>query len=399
MYSAEEVALTLVPHLDQARWHAVVRDTYRQRLQSGSTVITCIPTPPPPPLPPSVRQSNAKVRSRSPCAAIGVPSPLRRGRAVILSNRSGSHQDLESVSFLQETSSQTFSQSVDSLDSASNDSRHRNAVKRLFSNALLDSQNAIVQGEDSNGPPCRLMIARLEKVEEQRDMLKSENRRLKREKAALLKKLEDAEKKNQVATSLQVSRIKIKLTMRGFVALGIRKALALTSAIGFPLAALVDTSRWTVTRAEIATWAMLVARSRAFHAILDKFVSRPLSIESFEQSQDSFEASCLRDFKIPQSINHIVCTTDEEDGSCLRFTLGLTEFCADATNTSIWQNSKLTGLLVTSMFLVDTSQLGRGKEARQAFTWHRTLSLGFATFALLVVGLTSLAMVCHNITL
>lgn len=283
MYSAEEVALALVPHLDQSRWHALVRDTYRQRLQSGSTAITCIPAPPPPPLHQSTRRSNAKARSRSPCVVTGVPSPLRRGRTGIPFNLSEPHQALESGSF----TSQTFSQSIDSLESTSTDSRHRNTVKRMFSNALMDSQIVDAEGATNSGLPCHLVIARLEKVEEQRDMLKSENRRLKREKAALIKKLEDAEKKNKVATSLQVSRIKIKLTMRGFVALGIRKALALTSAIGFPLAALVDTSRWTVTRSEIATWAMLVARSRAFHTLLDKFISRPLSIESFDKSQDS----------------------------------------------------------------------------------------------------------------
>lgn len=87
--------------------------------------------------------------------------------------------------------------------------------------------------------------------------------------------------------------------------------------------------------------------------------------------------------------------TDGGD-SCLRFTLGLTEFCADATNTSIWQNSKLTGLLVTSMFLIDASKFGWGHEARQAFTWHRTLSLGFATFALFVCSLIDKP--CNGVT-
>ena len=50
--------------------------------------------------------------------------------------------------------------------------------------------------------------------------------------------------------ALQISTGKVRLTKTGFVALGIRKALALSSAVAFPLAILFDVSRQTVCRAE-----------------------------------------------------------------------------------------------------------------------------------------------------
>ncbi|CAE7832163.1 unnamed protein product [Symbiodinium sp. CCMP2592] len=59
-----------------------------------------------------------------------------------------------------------------------------------------------------------------------------------------------------------------RFSSKGYVALGIRKSLSVTSAVGFPLAALVDVSRQTVTRSETAVWAMLTTRSAAFHVAM-----------------------------------------------------------------------------------------------------------------------------------
>ena len=57
---------------------------------------------------------------------------------------------------------------------------------------------------------------------------------------------------NQIDTALDVSPIGVvKLSSRGTIALGLRKSLALTSAAGFPLASLVDVSRYTVVKAEV----------------------------------------------------------------------------------------------------------------------------------------------------
>ena len=52
------------------------------------------------------------------------------------------------------------------------------------------------------------------------------------------------------------------------LSLGIRQALAHTSATAFPLAALVDVSRQTATRAENAAWSTLVARTGSLHALM-----------------------------------------------------------------------------------------------------------------------------------
>ena len=191
------------------------------------------------------------------------------------------------------------------------------------------------------------------------------------------------------------------------MALGIRKALALTSAIGFPLAALIDVSRWTVTRAEISTWSMLVSRARRFGTIQQSLLvkasktgrlnpdrhchvspvdgaNQPVAVEepdAGDESPESFENMCMKDLKIQHpsfsSSSPSLCSMIVgRHETCAGFTLGLTEFCGDATNSSIWQNSKLSGLLVTSMFLADSSKLAYRCEARQAFAWHRTLQLG-----------------------
>ncbi|CAL1132953.1 unnamed protein product [Cladocopium goreaui] len=74
--------------------------------------------------------------------------------------------------------------------------------------------------------------------------------------------------------ALQISTGKVRLTKTGFVALGIRKALALSSAVAFPLAILFDVSRQTVCRAETSVWAMLVMRSAAFHKIISDVLNR-----------------------------------------------------------------------------------------------------------------------------
>ena len=74
-------------------------------------------------------------------------------------------------------------------------------------------------------------------------------KKAKRENKILMKK-QDKQKCRELVphepTDLEITKGKVRLTKRGFVNMGIRKALALTSAVGFPLVTLTETSRQTV---------------------------------------------------------------------------------------------------------------------------------------------------------
>ena len=100
-------------------------------------------------------------------------------------------------------------------------------------------------------------------------------------------------------SALDVKRLGlVRLSVRGTIALGLRKSLALTSAAGFPLCSLLDVSRFTVVKAEIACWAGMVARVRAFNRIcqyrlhqvkawLCRSISQPLASTTLtDQNQD-----------------------------------------------------------------------------------------------------------------
>ena len=257
------------------------------------------------------------------------------------------------------------------------------------------------------------VIDKLHLAQKQRDDARMECKELKKQVALLerknvqlAKKLENAETKHHQHDDLEISRVKVRLTARGTIALGVRKALALTSAVGFPLAALVNPSRWTVIRAEVSVWAALVSRARSFQKLFEEklrmlVVWKPLpSIPSLDQNissaivtlepsssvtqSDDFDGNmCLsemdaitNDFRLPQG----VCTTAMcVQGNDEQFVLGGTEFCGDATNSSIWQNSKLCGMLVTSLYLVNPSNLNDPSNTagfRSAFAWLRTLFPG-----------------------
>ena len=143
------------------------------------------------------------------------------------------------------------------------DSRHRNSVRRACSQVFRDNHPGCAAQEMHP----QFLADRLHKVEQQRDDAKREVKRLKRQNAALQKQVAQAHATHltdNAAAALEVSRRGThRLSQRGAIALGIRKSLALTSAIGYPLAALIDISRWTVIRCEVAVAAMLVARARA----------------------------------------------------------------------------------------------------------------------------------------
>ena len=228
-----------------------------------------------------------------------------------------------------------------------------------------------------------------------------------------------------------------RFTTRGFIALGIRKALAHTSAVAFPLAALVDVSRQTVTRAENATWSMLVARTGSFHALMrQKMRSLASVFANLRAKHDNnthaghrdghavaacsvlVQASCSQadrqvggdyDTIVEQDLGFEVEFRDDvqksipssDAGSWFglgrnpsggfdvdrMFCLAGTAFAGDATSSGIWRRSKLQGLFLTSACMTDSKRLESNTKYIEAFTFHTTVWLARQLHLLIVVVL------------
>ena len=267
-------------------------------------------------------------------------------------------------------------------------------------------------------------LAKLDKTTAELDESRKENKALKRKCKYLEQQVERLQQElSQKHTALEIRKINnnVRLSTQGTIALGIRKAISLTSSVGFPLAALVDCSRLTVVRAEVAVWSSLVGRSRVFHSLTYELLSRISKLKGSharttscsENHQHSALQSAHRSSGTNQSCSDDVhlaivpVTVDDAArfankiaaASCLSetetirqdfglqiqeiqmalgkpYVLGATEFCGDATNSSIWQNSKLCGLLVTSLILHSPKSLELETTYRKAFAWLRTLSHG-----------------------
>lgn len=187
---------------------------------------------------------------------------------------------------------------------------------------------------------------------------------------------------------LQISKSGMRLTKKGFIAMGVRKALALTSAVGFPLTTLVDTSRQTVTRSEVSVWSMLVARSAAWHKLVyDSFrqfvLSQSQSANTADTDTDTQHRSCLTCDRDSENIQLAVTTQDLgllvpskwslQHGSQELVSLGGTAFSGDATNSGIWRRNKLQSLLVTSSILVDFNKLQSKTLWSHGFAHHTTV--------------------------
>ena len=182
--------------------------------------------------------------------------------------------------------------------------------------------------------------------------------------------------------TLHVEKRGSRLTFRGSVALGVRKAMGLVSAASFPLTSLVDSSRWTVTRAEVHCWALLIARSRAFYATLLSLLSyvnmqhqqydndvgdnapncdaivesdgmRARVLDASNRFLSQSEAVSM-DCKLP------VPTSLEQKDIFSAFTVGSTLFSGDATNANIWQRQKLQGLETCTTVLVNADAFVKG---------------------------------------
>lgn len=163
-----------------------------------------------------------------------------------------------------------------------------------------------------------------------------------------------------------------RLTWRGMISLGLRKAIALVSGRSYPLASLVDVSRNTVIRAEVLTGAFFVARSSVFHnsiyAILKEISRRRQAVNATEDDLEHQSQMVAVDLDVSPAVaasqDDMICsyfnvprltdadmallTSDKSDGS---FIIGCTAFSNDATNSSIFQRQKLQGLIVTSSLL------------------------------------------------
>ena len=204
--------------------------------------------------------------------------------------------------------------------------------------------------------------------------------------------------------ALAITTQNTRLTTRGVVALGIRKGLTATSAVSFPLTALVDVKRWTVCRSENIVWSILVARTVCFHRIWLKVLrqmaehmkgrqahrhSDPTTHQLCQRGEPHSSSSSLtptlssgvpsEDQMIEQDLGFpsIAClpfpTLTQTDTE--HFLVGGTLFSTDATNTSMWRRHKLQAVLVESNLLTNRDLLS-SSNAAHAFVRHRAVLLG-----------------------
>lgn len=220
-----------------------------------------------------------------------------------------------------------------------------------------------------------LSCARLVQVEQRNQTLVS---RLKVKNQTIRRLRQKVEAEKQLATvpadPLQVEKKNTKLTFRGSVALGCRKAMAVVSAQSFPLAGLVDVSRWTVTRSEILIWAVCVARVKLWHKIVYMRLAEVRSVQddiatgerlAAENAVHSVDQSVVQrptcqgapsTFRVPSQMELIckdVQLPGENHAKTNSWHVGSTYFSGDATNSSFWQRQKLQGLETESSILVD----------------------------------------------
>ena len=249
-----------------------------------------------------------------------------------------------------------------------------------------------------------ILIRRIEQLTERCSTYQSTVKKLRRENKALQRRnlaLKERPPANSLALcslddqALEISKKKVRLTKRGFIAMGVRKALALTSAVSFPLAALVDTSRQTVARAENAVWSMLVARSGSWHSCIFDALRNIAAFQAGQANcQDPAAGSCgaagstgaesvdqlalvAKDLGVPDPSNEGLCASDmfydKLQEAARQFCVGGTSLGSDATNSGIWKRNKLQTLLVTSSCMVQPKFLQSAWW--RAFAHHTTLLL------------------------
>ena len=217
--------------------------------------------------------------------------------------------------------------------------------------------------------------------------------RLAKSKAAVV----DAKHATTQEGSLYVEKRGSRLTFKGSVALGVRKAMGLVSAASFPLTTLIDSSRWTVTRAEVHSWALVVARARAFYTTLFSLLSYVnMKQQHYKETEPSEAPNIGTVAKVEDTstgslpdlqINNRFISQDEavsldcklpvaasiqQRDLFTAFTVGSTLFSGDATNANIWQRQKLQGLETCTLALVSAEAFDKG-DLKSAFArLHQT---------------------------
>ena len=191
------------------------------------------------------------------------------------------------------------------------------------------------------------------------------------------------------AQSLEIVRSGRRLTWRTSVILGLRKLMCIISANAFPLASLVDVSRWTVTRCEIMAWAVLLGRTRAWyktlmtllkdvcqHMVNNAGVTSSFALVSASEVQDlsnkrkgsstsgvanlpTQDEAIRSDFGLPSASSWISQLTVSLSQTELNWdgVVACTSWAGDATNSSIWQRQKLQGIEIRTIVLTNKRAL------------------------------------------
>ena len=243
----------------------------------------------------------------------------------------------------------------------------------------------------------QFLIKRVHELEGKCQEYQKALKKAKRENKFLVEK-QDKQKCRELVphepTDLEITKGKVRLTKRGFVNMGIRKALALTSAVGFPLVTLTETSRQTVARSEAAVWSMLVIRTAVWHNCVFEALSRIAKFyrrckRSTSNSSDHVDFALVddqadqlvlvtRDLLLPRPADWLVSSWAGDsvvDENKPQFTLGGTALAGDATNSGIWRRNKLQSLFVTSAVMCDSGKLDSSVDWHEAFAHHTTVCL------------------------
>lgn len=292
--------------------------------------------------------------------------------------------------------------------SAASAKRQRLAWDQVKQNLHTCHRNFLIQRIDQLERKRTKQEADLKEMKKQQRASAAANKKLQKQMLQLhvQSNTESNEQILCVAKTTKSGKEGKRFSARGYVALGIRKSLSVTSAVGFPLAALVDVSRQTVTRSETAVWAMLTARSAAFHVAMRRHLrmaaewynsrtahpgpprqTLPDDTQLVAISDDSI-ATCSREHLVerdlglnpdPDSIGgNWICTPLNTTGNARdeSFSLSATSFCGDATNTGIWKRNKLQGLLVSTGTMTHGQRIDSQTQFLQAFVFHHTVRLG-----------------------
>jgi hypothetical protein len=309
-----------------------------------------------------------EVRSRSHSA--GTSCSSRSAPSTPMSHRSGSSSVVASPCY--------------TLVAMSEDSDHGTAE--------YDSEDLHLQVVQANSRyselPHEIVCLKAESLEQENDELKKRIRLLQQSGRRQKQRLDVLVNAKPLMTPEQQLAIQKKkgdhrLTMRGVHAMGVRMSLSSTSASAMPKAGMIDVSRYTISRCEVATGSAMFARARLFHDIIWAFLSKKnyrmkreraskqskttivltapetggddheeeRQLAQFAGAEDSPESPYLADFTLP---NNLLCQNFD---SCGGLKLVGTAFAGDATNTSIWQRKKLSSLEVETLLLIDIKAL------------------------------------------